>query len=72
MFASILLLSRHSMLRRVTLALAIAICSASPAAGQITYPVTRTVDVADRFGEVTVADPYRWLEDLNAPETAHW
>ncbi len=38
----------------------------------LTYPVTRTVDHTDRFGTVVVADPYRWLEDLNAPETAQW
>ena len=40
--------------------------------GTLTYPVTRTVDVTDKFGAATVADPYRWLEDLNAPETAQW
>ena len=40
--------------------------------GALTYPETRTVDVADRFGATVVADPYRWLEDLNAPETAAW
>ena len=44
--------------------------SAPPPA--LTYPVTRTVDVSDRFGATIVADPYRWLEDLNAPETAQW
>src|SRR4051812_7197507 len=38
----------------------------------ITYPATRTVDISDRFGSATVADPYRWLEELNAPETAQW
>jgi prolyl oligopeptidase len=38
----------------------------------LTYPVTRSADVVDRFGSATVADPYRWLEDLNAPETAQW
>lgn len=38
----------------------------------VTYPATRTVDVSDRFGRATVADPYRWLEELNAPETAQW
>ena len=24
------------------------------------------------YGSVTVADPYRWLEDQNAPETRAW
>ncbi|HET9010447.1 MAG TPA: hypothetical protein VFN38_01470, partial [Gemmatimonadaceae bacterium] len=56
-----------------------ALVAAAPAAAQVatqpgalTYPATRTVDVTDRFGAVTVADPYRWLEELNAPETAQW
>lgn len=38
----------------------------------ITYPVTRKVDQVDTYHGVTVADPYRWLEDDNAPETAAW
>lgn len=44
----------------------------APAAAQVTYPTTRAGEVTDRFGATIVADPYRWLEDLNAPETAHW
>ena len=67
------------MLRRFRpLALAAAIAPAlaaqnsAPSATSLTYPVTRTVDTVDHFGGVTVADPYRWLEDLNAPETAQW
>ena len=38
----------------------------------LVYPRSRTVDVVDRFGSTTVSDPYRWLEELNAPETAQW
>lgn len=42
-------------------------------AGQsITYPATRRTDVAETLHGVRVADPYRWLEALNAPETAEW
>jgi len=36
------------------------------------YPKTRTVDQADDYHGVKVADPYRWLEDLDSPETAAW
>ncbi len=36
------------------------------------YPPTRTVDVVDDLHGVRVADPYRWLEDLDSPETAAW
>ena len=36
------------------------------------YPATRQSDVLDVFGAVRVADPYRWLEDLDSPEVAEW
>jgi prolyl oligopeptidase len=38
----------------------------------LTYPVTRKVDQVDRYFETAVADPYRWLEDDNSPETQAW
>ncbi|HEV7515572.1 MAG TPA: hypothetical protein VGR07_04660, partial [Thermoanaerobaculia bacterium] len=40
--------------------------------GRLAYPATRTVDQVDLFHGVQVADPYRWLEDLDSPETAAW
>jgi len=36
------------------------------------YPDTRRGDVVDSYGNVRVADPYRWLEDLDSPEVAEW
>jgi prolyl oligopeptidase len=36
------------------------------------YPPTRKTDVVDFYGNVSVADPYRWLEDLDSPEVAAW
>lgn len=38
----------------------------------MTYPSTRTVDQFDAYHGTIVADPYRWLEDDNAPETIAW
>ena len=39
---------------------------------QFNYPVTKTVDSADTWHNVTVNDPYRWLEDLKNPEVINW
>ncbi len=38
----------------------------------LTYPPTRTVDQFDDYHGTRVADPYRWLEDVDAPETRAW
>ena len=36
------------------------------------YPVAAKEDVVDNYFGYEVADPYRWLEDDNSEETAHW
>ncbi|HST53593.1 MAG TPA: prolyl oligopeptidase family serine peptidase [Pyrinomonadaceae bacterium] len=44
-----------------------------PAAAQkITYPQAKRGDQVDDYFGVKVADPYRWLEDENSPETKRW
>ena len=37
-----------------------------------TYPHTPTVPHTDDFHGTLVPDPYRWLEDVDAPETLAW
>jgi prolyl oligopeptidase len=36
------------------------------------YPPTRKSDQVDNYHGTQVADPYRWLEDLNSEETNAW
>ncbi|MFM6937179.1 MAG: S9 family peptidase, partial [Aquirufa sp.] len=44
----------------------------SAAWSQLPYPKTRQVAHEDVYHGVTVADPYRWLEDDNSEETKEW
>jgi prolyl oligopeptidase len=39
---------------------------------QYQYPATKTVDSSDTYFGINYKDPYRWLENLNAPEVNNW
>src|SRR3954471_9563525 len=55
-----------------------AIAFAAPAAlaaqqqGRMAYPPTKTINHVDDYFGRKVADPYRWMEDLNASDVAQW
>ncbi len=36
------------------------------------YPATKTVDSSDTWFNITVKDPYRWMEDLKSEDTKTW
>ena len=69
---------------RIRLSFVLAVCvglapattgSQTPAADagpRISYPAARTVDVVDDYHGTKVADPYRWLEDLDSAAVADW
>ncbi len=39
---------------------------------KLTYPPTRTVNQLDDYHGTPIADPYRWLEEVDSPETQDW
>jgi prolyl oligopeptidase len=49
-----------------------AIAIAAGAAERLAYPPARRGDQVDTYHGVRVEDPYRWLEDLDSPETKAW
>ncbi|HEX6747376.1 MAG TPA: prolyl oligopeptidase family serine peptidase [Longimicrobium sp.] len=59
-------------LARAGLVLAAAVTPLAAGAQRPAYPTTRTVEQADDYHGTRVADPYRWLEDTDAPETRAW
>jgi prolyl oligopeptidase len=42
------------------------------AAGGLAYPPAPKGTVTDNFFGTTVADPYRWMEELDSPDTTAW
>src|SRR5919107_2020484 len=46
--------------------------NAGGAAPTLAYPAARKGDTSDDYFGTKVADPYRWLEDLDSPETRAW
>jgi prolyl oligopeptidase len=59
--------------RTIRTALVIALLEATLLAqSSLKYPQPRQGDVVDDYFSAKIADPYRWMEDLNSPEVKQW
>lgn len=56
----------------ILLITAMILTACKPKEEKISYPETKKVDTTDIYFGVSIADPYRWLEDDNSAETAEW
>jgi prolyl oligopeptidase len=61
----------RSLLVHATLATLVA-TAALAQSPRLQYPVTAAGPVVDTLHHQLVPDPYRWLEDLNSPQTGAW
>ena len=62
-------------MRRLVFALAAALVAVSPvpaSAAPLAYPDAVRGTVADTFFGTAVPDPYRWMEDVDSPQTTAW
>ena len=53
-------------------AMALMTLAAAPATQPTAYPPARTVDQVDTYFGTRVHDPYRWMEDVDAPDVQRW
>jgi prolyl oligopeptidase len=58
-------------MKKIKLMFVMLLCAALTK-GQLQYPSTKKTDQTDNYHGITVADPYRWLEDDNSAETKDW
>ena len=63
---------RSHFLLAIIVAMAMSSCTKPPETPKLTYPTARKVDQVNEFFGKKVADPYRWLENSDAPDTRAW
>ncbi|HEX3467598.1 MAG TPA: prolyl oligopeptidase family serine peptidase [Candidatus Elarobacter sp.] len=56
----------------VVAAAVIGVSPALPALAKLAYPSAPRGTVTDNYFGTVVADPYRWMEDVDSPETTAW
>ena len=60
------------LLLAIIVAMAISSCTSQPETLKLAYPTAKKVQQVDDFFGAKVADPYRWLENSDAPDTRAW
>ena len=59
-------------LMMIALSVGLAFAACRKSAERLSYPTTKKVGQVDDYFGTKVADPYRWLEDDNAPDVKEW
>jgi len=60
------------LLLAIIVAMAISSSTSQPETPKLAYPTAKKVQQVDDFFGAKVADPYRWLENSDAPDTRAW
>ena len=54
------------------LAALLVVATAAVAGSKLSYPMSKTVEVVEDYHGQSVADPYRWLEEVDSEDTKAW
>jgi prolyl oligopeptidase len=63
---------KRSYLISASIAVALLTVGCAHLPSPVNYPTTRRMEQTDNYHGTAVADPYRWLEDDNSPDTKDW